>query len=118
MMTNAASIQEQIQMCQKYSADYVPSELHHKIGIAWNVKEKLEPIHGMRIQPDGDTTGWYIWAENYSDADDFFVPLHVTHIDDWDPKIKKYLGLAPGWRFVIAEDYEDVWFDEQLLNRS
>ncbi|MHA7580724.1 immunity protein Imm33 domain-containing protein [Paenibacillus vandeheii] len=118
-MIYAASIQEQIQMCQKYNADYVPSELHHKIGIAWNVKEKkLEPIHGMRIQPEGDTTGWYIWAEEYSEADDFFVPLHVTHIDDWDPKIKKYLGLASGWRFVIAEDYEDVWFDEQLLNRS
>ena len=118
MMTNADSIQEQMQMCQKYNADYVPSELHHKIGIAWNVKEKLEPIHGMRIQPVGDTTGWYIWADEYSEADDFFVPLHVIHIDDWEPKIKKYLGLAPGWRFVIAEDYEDVWFDDQLLNRS
>ena len=29
-------------------------------------------------------------------------------------QIKKYLGLAPGWRFLIAGDYEDVWFDERL----
>ena len=26
-----------------------------------------------------------------------------------------YLGLAPGWRFLIAPGYEDVWYDEKLL---
>ncbi|MEW4429666.1 hypothetical protein AB1I68_19555 [Paenibacillus pabuli] len=56
------------------------------------------------MEPVGDTTGWYIWAGEYSDADDFFVPLHTAHVDEWDPKIKKYLGLAPGCRFLIAED--------------
>jgi hypothetical protein len=29
--------------------------------------------------------------------------------------LTKYLGLAPGWRFLIAPGYEDVWFDEILL---
>jgi hypothetical protein len=27
-----------------------------------------------------------------------------------------YLALPPGWRFLIAPDYEDVWFDESLLH--
>ncbi|PAF30888.1 hypothetical protein CHI14_15685 [Paenibacillus sp. 7516] len=107
-----------MQMCSKYHAEYMPSELHHKIGIATNVLEKIEPIHGLRLEPVGDTTGWYSWAGEYSDADDFFVPLHTAHVDEWDPKIKKYLGLGPGWRFLIAEDVEDVWFDEQLLDQK
>ncbi|WP_446686457.1 immunity protein Imm33 domain-containing protein [Paenibacillus xylanilyticus] len=60
------------------------------------------------------------WADEYSDegANDFSVPLHTAHVDEWDPKIKKSLGLAPGWRFLIAEEDEDVWFDEQLLGRE
>ncbi|WP_430022145.1 immunity protein Imm33 domain-containing protein [Paenibacillus sp. MABNR03] len=48
----------------------------------------------------------------------FSLPLHKAHVDEWDPEIKKYLGLAPGWRSVIAEDDKDAWFDEQLLDRE
>ena len=46
---------------------------------------------------------------------DFFKPLHVAHLDDWCLQIIKYLGLPPGWRFLIAGDYEDVWFDKSFL---
>ncbi|MGF9697953.1 immunity protein Imm33 domain-containing protein [Paenibacillus sp. MABNR03] len=59
-MINAASNQEQMQTCRKYNADYMSSESHHKIGIAWNVKVKLQPIHGLRLEHAGYTTGWYI----------------------------------------------------------
>jgi hypothetical protein len=27
----------------------------------------------------------------------------------------KYLGLAAGWRFLFAPNYEDVWQDKSLL---
>jgi hypothetical protein len=40
---------------------------------------------------------------------------HFKHIDEWAPNIKKYLGLPPGWRFLIAGDYEDVWFDPDII---
>lgn len=74
------------------------------------------PINGLRHPPEGDTTGWYIYAgESLSDEPDFFKPLHVKHLDEWCPQVKKYLGLAPGWRFLIAGDYEDIWYDESLL---
>ena len=50
-----------------------------------------------------------------SHALDFFVPLHIEHLKDWCPSVLKYLGLPAGWRFLIAPEYEDVWFDSGLL---
>jgi hypothetical protein len=61
-------------------------------------------------------TGWYIWkGEEMSSNPDFFVPLHVEHVEEWVPGIEKYLGLGPGWRFLLTEDYMDVWYDETLF---
>ena len=71
----------------------------------------------MRIPPAGGTCGWYIWAGEYSDAADFFVPLHAAHLAEWAPLAVKYLALAPGWRFIVTDTYEDVWYDEILLGR-
>ena len=103
-------------VCRRYGTDYCPSPESLKVGISMNVRDGVVPINGLRHPPDGDTTGWYSWAgEKMSDSSDFFKPLHVEHLDTWCPQIKKYLGLGPGWRFLIADDYEDVWFDESLL---
>ena len=103
-------------ICSKYKADFLETPLELKVGISLNVKDNILPLNGLRINPEGDTTGWYIWAgEELSIEPDFFVPLHVEHLKDWTSIIQKYLGLAPGWRFLIANDYEDVWFDESLL---
>ena len=51
-----------------------------------------------------------------SEAPDFFSPLHVEHLAAHLPKVVEYLDLPPGYRFLIdGENYEDVWFDEKLL---
>lgn len=116
-MTESAIQEFQKGVCKKHGAEFLPSPSDLKVGIATNVRDMILPINGFRHPPDVDTTGWYIYAgEELSDDPDFFKPLHVEHIDDWCPEIKKYLGLAPGWRFLIAGDYEDVWFDESLLD--
>lgn len=108
---------DQKEICAKYRVKYVPSPSNQKIGVAENVRAGIEPINGLRHPAEGDTTGWYIWAgEELSDSSDFFKPLHVAHLDNWCPKVKKFLGLAPGWRFLIAGDHEDVWYDETLLD--
>ncbi|NRD79726.1 hypothetical protein HPT25_20420 [Bacillus sp. BRMEA1] len=108
---------EQIKICNKYGAEYFPAENNLKLGVATNVKEGKVPINGLRLYSEEGTSGWFIWAgEEFSEDPDFFVPLHIAHIDEWDPNIKKYLGLAPGWRFLIADDYEDVWFDQEMLD--
>lgn len=107
----------QRKVCEKYGADFLNAASECKIGIDVRVRDGMVPINGFRHPPKGDTTGWYIYGgEELSSDPDFFKPLHVEHLDDWCPQIKKYLGLAPGWRFLIAGDYEDVWFDESLLD--
>jgi hypothetical protein len=106
----------QQELCARFGADFFGCDLHLKVGIARNVKDGLHPINGMRIEPENDTCGWYIWAaEEFSQADDFFVPLHAEHLADWAPLVIPYLGLPPGWRFLVTEKYEDVWEDRQLL---
>ena len=62
------------------------------------------------------TCGWYLWAdEEMSEDDDFFKPMHVYHLIERCPNVVKYLALPPGWRFLLAGDHEDVWFDAKLL---
>lgn len=34
---------------------------------------------------------------------------------EWRPQALRYLGLPPGWRFLVAAAYEDIWFDPALL---
>lgn len=103
-------------ICEKYGADFFPAPPGAKLGIAENVRTGLRPINGLRHPPSEGTSGWFVWAGEDLLADvDFFKPLHIEHLEDWCPQIEQYLGLAPGWRFLIADDYEDVWFDPTLL---
>ncbi|WP_244520036.1 immunity protein Imm33 domain-containing protein [Sinorhizobium glycinis] len=107
----------QKEICEKYGAAYYPSPSGMKVGIALNGRNGTTPINGLRHPPEGDTTGWFIWAgDELSDDPDFFKPLHVQHLRAWCPQVQKYLALPPGWRFLVAGDYEDVWYDESLLN--
>ena len=108
---------EQKELCKKYGIPHCPSPNNLKVGIALNVRDGIVPINGLRHPPEGDTTGWYIWAgEELSDDPEFFKPLHVEHISRWCPGIQKYLGLPPGWRFLIVGNSEDIWYDESLLD--
>tara|TARA_B110001452_G_C15179037_1_gene409570 strand:- start:366 stop:716 length:351 start_codon:yes stop_codon:yes gene_type:complete len=102
-------------ICNKFKASYLESPDQCKVGISLNVKDNIVPINGLRHPPQGDSTGWYIWAGEYSEDTDFFKPLHVCHLKDWSDVIDQFLGLGPGWRFLIAGDYIDVWYDESLL---
>ena len=110
-------VDEQIKTCNKYGAEYVESPFHLKLGISINVKSGIQPVNGLRHPLEGDTTGWYIWAgeEGIPNDPNFFVPLHVEHLPEWCPVVMKYLGLPPGWRFLITNDYEDVWEHKSLL---
>lgn len=108
---------EQREVCEKYGAE--PSEAPDdlKVGVAANVVSGVIPINGLRHPPEGETTGWYIWSgsELAQDAS-FFSPVHIHHLKESRPEVLKYLALPPGWRFLIAGDYEDVWYDASLLN--
>lgn len=108
--------EKQKEICFRFGAEFYPCQMNLKVGISRNVQNGEIPVNGLRIKPEEDTTGWYIWAgEEFSDDPNFFVPLHVFHLYEWRPLVLPYLGLPPGWRFLITEDYEDVWYDEKLL---
>jgi len=71
----------------------------------------------LRHPANGDTTGWYIWAGTaQSDDPEFFQAVHVRHLEHLCPVVLSFLALPPGWRFLIAPGFEDVWFDESLLS--
>ena len=109
-------MEQQLAICCKYGVTLFPAPSHLKAGVANNVREGVVPVNGLRLAPEEGTTGWFIWAgKEMSEADDFFLPLHVAHIQDWCPQVVKFLGLPPGWRFLVAGDYEDVWVDPSLL---
>lgn len=93
----------------------MPPLLSDKVGIALATLQEL-PLNALRHKPEGGTCGWYIWGgEHFSEDKDFFQPLHVAHLADHVPLLVPYLDLAPGWRVLLAPNYEDVWFDASLV---
>jgi hypothetical protein len=112
-------IEQQQAICERYGSTYVACDLNLKVGVSRNVASGAMPINGLRIAPEGGTCGWYIWGgEQWSDDEDFFVPLHALHLEEWAPLTLPYLGLAPSYRFLITATYEDVWRDEGLIPAS
>jgi hypothetical protein len=107
--------ERQIAVCKKYGVEPFPAQLEQKVGISSTVKEGLVPINAIRHLPVGDTTGWYIWAGEYSDDPAFFQPLHVKHLESWCPTVIPFLHLPPGWGVILAREYEDVWYDKKFL---
>jgi hypothetical protein len=106
----------QYAICAQHGVQPLSVHPQEKVGISLNVRDGLQPINGLRHAPVPGTTGWFIWAGMHmEEGADFFKPLHVEHLDQWAPKIVKFLSLPPGWRFLVADDYEDVWFDASLL---
>jgi hypothetical protein len=110
---------QQKEVCRRFGATWFGCLPDLKVGISKNVKPGIFPLNGLREPPSGDTTGWYIWAgEALSTDPSFFQPLHALHLTNRCPAVLKYMGLPPGWRFLLADKYEDVWYDASLLDKS
>ncbi len=108
---------QQHDLCKRLGVEHVPTEPFQIIGLA-NEVSKI-PLNGLRHPIAGHTAGWYVWGGEYNEADNFFKPVHAYHLLDTKPEIIKYLALPVGYRFLIDDKgYEDVWYDETLLNVS
>lgn len=106
----------QKRLCESHGAPFVGSDMTLKLGYAVST-EGMIPINGLRHPPTEETSGWYIWCgEVFSEGADFFVPLHGLHLLERCPEAVPFLGLPPGYRFLKAGDYVDVWYDGSLLN--
>jgi hypothetical protein len=124
-MSSLSNMQREI--CLKFGASCLQSDGRLKMGISRMFDPEQFPVNGLRYPRvvsrdttyplEGDATGWYIWSgEELPIDDDAFVPLCAFHLNDKCPEIVKYFGLGPGWRFLLAPGYEDVWYDENLLD--
>lgn len=110
--------QEQIEVCRKNGVEYQRFDFDLKLGVSDNFSFGVLPLNGLRHPQEGDTCGWYLWADEFSEADDFFKPMHAYHLLEQCPDILKYLALPAGWRFLLAGSHQDVWFDKKLLEIS
>jgi hypothetical protein len=86
------------------------------VGIALETLGLL-PLNALRHPPEHGTCGWYIWGGSELPRDpEFFQALHVEHLNEYCAQRLPFLALAPGWRVLLAPGYEDVWYDETLLD--
>ena len=110
---DVASLQRSI--TRRYGADYLATPDELKVGVARSTLHLL-PLNGLRHLPVGDTSGWYLWAgEELGQQVNVFEPIHAVHLATICPEAVPFLGLPPGWRFLIAPGYEDVWFDSSII---
>ncbi len=110
-------IQLQRKTCVEFGAQYLVANSFDKVGVSKNFSSTTMPLNGLRHPPDSGTCGWFLWRGlELGSNDDFFVPLHLSHLVEAKSQVLPFLGLAPGWRFLTDGIYEDVWFDETLLD--
>ncbi|HXQ35726.1 MAG TPA: hypothetical protein VN843_17050, partial [Anaerolineales bacterium] len=96
-------ITKQKEICARFGAEYEPIEMDLMIALGKNVWSGLLPLNGLRHPKEGQVCGWYLWAgEEFPTEPDFFYVQHVYHLVDSKPEVAKYLGLAAGWRFLVA----------------
>ena len=103
-------------LTRRFGGAFLPTRPDQVVGIARNLGTGLLPLNGLRHPPEGQTSGWYLWAgRELSAAPDFFEPVHAGHLTETCPEVIAYLGLGPGWRFLLAGAHVDVWYDAKLL---
>ena len=106
----------QEELCAKFCCEFVAAPDDSKLGLAFATLCKL-PINGLHHIPNKSTNGWYIWGGEILESDpDFFSPVHTIHLYQHCPRAIPFLGLPPGYRFLLGpKRYQDVWFDPRLL---
>jgi hypothetical protein len=106
---------EQAAICARFHSGVASPSPHEKVGIALSTLNS-PPLNALHHKPEGGTCGWYIWGgEKPSTEPEFFEPLCVEHLAEHAPSLIPYLALGPGWRVLLTPEYEDVWFDQALL---
>ena len=108
--------EKEIEICRRFKSSVQTPGPEEKVGIALSTLS-LKPLNALRHQPEGETSGWYIWGgEELSQDSEFFQSMHVSHLSEYCLQVLPYLALAPGFRVLLAPGQEDVWYDESLLN--
>jgi hypothetical protein len=113
----AGSRRDQVALCARLGTTPLFVSGVDGLGASRSLLGSVWPVQGVRCLPSGGTCGWFLWAGEFSSDPGFFEPLTVLRALEARPQIAQYLGLPPGWGFITAEGYEDVWQDASLLVR-
>jgi hypothetical protein len=113
----AETDERQQRLCVEQRVPWTPPSGGSTVGVARDVGTGLWPVNGLRLAAEGDTCGWYLWAGHgeMDQSPDYFEPVHVEHLYERCREVLAYLGLPPGWRFLVAPGHSDVWEDSGLL---
>lgn len=102
-------------VCDQFGLAFLACTPEERIGLAPNVTDATRQLNGLRVAPQGDASGWYIWAGGeLDDTPDFYIPLRAQSLQTWAPLVLPYLGLPPGARFLLRDDCVQVWLDHSL----
>lgn len=103
----------QQKICAQYGSAFAPLRPGDKVAIALD-SIGLQPIarrREVKLSHDPNEITWFIYCGEYRDDDDFFSPVHVSHLAEMLPEVLPYLALSEGFGFIIDHDgYEDVWY--------
>ncbi|MCF8255580.1 MAG: hypothetical protein K9H61_13495 [Bacteroidia bacterium] len=106
-------IEKQKEICSKFNSKWNPINKKLNVWVSLNLNQN--PLNGIRLKTEDGTSGWYIWAGDYSKNKDFFQAILAEHLLQIRPEIINYFGLDTGFRFLLGKDnYEEVWLDETL----
>jgi hypothetical protein len=73
-------------------------------------QRKISFVQGVARKVGGNVS-WFFHGGEYSDAPDFYQPVHVGHLKEILPSVIRYMRLPTGEKFIIDDQgYEDVWF--------
>ncbi|MBJ9952161.1 MULTISPECIES: hypothetical protein [unclassified Acinetobacter] len=102
----------QKQICEKYNSKYIPLDGGEMVAFAMQSLGQ-QPIYAVRILLEKEeNVSWFIHCGEYSSASDFYQAMHVSHLQEYLPKILPYLALEQGFHVIIDEHgYEDVWLN-------
>lgn len=92
---------QQSEVCARFGTDRVAAALDLNSVVSENIvngasfKTETWPLHGCRHLATPTTTGWYVWAGEWSDAADYFKPVHTAHLEIWCPDAVRTSASLP-----------------------
>jgi len=106
---------EQTDVCKRFDASVTAVERNDIVCVALATLGET-PLYGMRLLPIEGTTGWFFYAGEGSDDEDFYQPLLVSDLITLLPEVWQFLALPPGFQFILDDrGVADVWRDASLL---
>ena len=119
MSASTLMLDQMHRVCTQHSVPFEELDWEQNVGVSANLFLGQQPINGLRHHQEDGTLGWYLYAsEDFPTEDNAFRPVCAKHLFERELSYLKFLALPPGWRFLTDDKgYEDVWFDESLLEK-